>query len=136
MNKKNIILILFSIIGILSSNGERIIKTSFLSKAELDSIPIRVYGLIPIWTKSKLNVYINNKLYKKSIYPINDFLYLPDSLEPNDKIKVKILRDEIFKSKTYKFKYSHSHNKVIKIKLKHHIHLFQRKRRGCGGNFW
>ena len=88
-------------------------------------------------SRAKMDIYVNDSLYKKSAYEKNGLIFLPDSIKPDDIIKVKILKSESFKAKTYKFTYSNTSNIIITIKGKDPIRLFKRRHiSGCPSNFW
>lgn len=87
-----------------------------------------------------LTIFINKKLYRSDIYDEGSFIYLPDSIKPEDKIKVIVKRDgsgrkwtnEIVKNKVYNFRYMNAQEILIKITYKKELRLFKRRSRAGG----
>lgn len=85
-------------------------------------------------------IFINKKLFRSDIYDEVDFIYLPDSIKPNDKIKVVVKRDgsgrkwtnEIVKNRTYIFCYKNAKDILIKITYKKELKLLKRRARMGG----
>jgi len=85
-------------------------------------------------------IFINNKLYRSNIYDEVDFIYLPDSIKADDKIKVVVKPDgtgkkwtnDIVKNQTYNFHYKDAQEILIKITYKKELKLFKRRRRSGG----
>ena len=71
-------------------------------------------------------------MYKSDVFPENEFIYIPDTLKPNDKIKVTVKpvkwQSIKAKSKEYKFKYYESEKIIVKIIYKKRIHLIRMRR--------
>ncbi len=108
-----------------------------VSQQVTDSTGIKTVYKRPTRSRHQITIYINNVLYKKSVYPKNGFLYLPDTIKPDDQIKIKIFSNKVIKSKTYHFNYSEAETIIIKITGKRPLRLFRRKHvMGCPSNFW
>jgi hypothetical protein len=103
-----------------------------------DSLGVKtVYKKVTSRTRHQINIYVNNELVYESVYPVQEFIYLPDSLKPNDKIKVTVTAPHIIKTKTYRFSYSEAQTFTIKIKGRNNLRLFKRRYRiGCPSQFW
>ena len=105
-----------------SSKGDQQIANCNFKK-EFDSTGIRViYEKKDLRTLHRfiINIYINKSLYKSDVFPNNEFIYIPDTLKPNDKIKITVnpikWASRKAKSKVYKFKYNESEKIIMKIK--------------------
>jgi hypothetical protein len=92
-----------------------------------------------------INIFINKVLYKSDIYPENGYIYIPDTLKQNDKIKItdklsgsgQRWTNQIVKRKSYTFNYSESDEVYIEIKYKKGFNLFRRKPCDiCPANFY
>ncbi|WP_018342934.1 hypothetical protein [Cytophaga aurantiaca] len=118
--------------------SQRIIPQTVQLSEDTDSTEIKTtFKGRPIRSRVKINIYINDTLYKQYAYPEQGYLYLPDSLKAHDKIKVKILGNKLYKSKTYKFKFAHVDKITVIIAGKSPIHLFKRRTIvGAMGDFW
>jgi hypothetical protein len=134
MNLRTTVLIAFFILSAMIKSNAGIYL-----KLEGDSISIKtiiVPKRMPCRSKAIFNIYINNHFYKKTTSSIDGFIYLPDSLRSNDKIKIEIIRHAEIKSKIYNLKYSQVRNQSLKIRVKKPYRPFSKKHYGCGGNFW
>jgi len=88
-------------------------------------------------SRHQINIYINDTLYESAAYPKNGYLYLPDTIQVNDKIKIKIFANKTVKARTYKFNYTDISDITIKIVGKKPIRIFKRRTYvGCPANFW
>ncbi len=104
-----------------------------------DSVGVQIlYKKVSSRTRHHIDIYVNNEFIKTYYYPRNGFIYLPDSLKPDDKIKVKVIANKAnIKTKTYRFKYSKSATFIIKITKKRELRLSKRRNYvGCPANFW
>lgn len=121
--------------------------TSENFKQELDSTGIKVvYDKKDLRRRHRytMKIFINKEVYESDAYPENGFIYIPDTLKPNSKIKVVITPDalaikwtnQIVKSKIYKFNYSESEKVTIKIKYKKGFNLFRTKPNRNAPNFY
>lgn len=103
-----------------------------------DSTAIKTtYKGRPARTRVTINIYINNTFYKEVTFFHQQYIYLPDSIKPNDKIKIMVVKNDLYKSKTYTFKYSHANDITIAIVGKKPIRFFKRRHViGAMGDFW
>ena len=104
-----------------------------------DSVKVKiVYKNISNRIRHEITIYENNELIYESFYPVEGIIYLPDSLKPNDKIKVKVnAPNKAIITKTYRFRYSEAETYTIKIVGKNEFKLFKRPYvMGCPSNFW
>ncbi|WP_018342935.1 hypothetical protein [Cytophaga aurantiaca] len=93
-----------------------------------------------------LDIFINNTLYKSgaNLDDGTGFIWLPDSLKENDKIRI-VIKDygdnrgsyKIHR-KEYHFNYKESEKITVKIKFhkRSEIHLFKKRRRSTGGVYY
>jgi hypothetical protein len=97
----------------------------------------------------KLNVFINNKIYRSGISPDKGLVYLPDSIQPNDEIKIIVLKTKSVvlnknkqttykvRKKTYSFLFKDSSDIIVKINNRKTIKLFKRKHTaGVAVGYW
>lgn len=107
-------------------------------------IKIKIKNKYNYYTSYSIDIFINNVLYKSgyNLGTDSDYIWLPDSLNKNDKIKVFIHHSKrksggyIFKTKkrAYIFPYKDSNKIVITITSKRKAILIKkRKRRQYGG---
>jgi hypothetical protein len=130
-----VFLLFFIALNTFSSNqSNRLQLTSYNFKQEIDSTCLKVvyynHGLRTrhIYT---INVFINKKLYKPDVYVKDGFIYIPDTLKSNDRIKTTSRAErwasQRVKRKSYNFKYSESDNITIKVVYKKGVKFLQRK---------
>lgn len=141
-----LLFILLNVYSFTTTNALKI--TSDNLKQELDSTGFKViYDKKDLRRRHRynINMFINKALYKSNVYPENGYIYIPDTLKQNDKIKITVKpsgcgqrwTNEMVKRKSYTFKYSESENVFIKIKYKKGFNLFRRKPCGiCPSNFY
>jgi hypothetical protein len=91
----------------------------------------------------ELDIFINNILYRSKIKITDGTIYLPDTIKPNDNIKVivkhtkikMLMRNKIdvytTRYRKYNFYFSESDNTTIKISYKKHLSI--RKKRKLAG---
>ncbi|HSY60501.1 MAG TPA: hypothetical protein VK796_01445 [Cytophaga sp.] len=88
-----------------------------------------------------LDIFINNTLYKSgaNLDDGTGFIWLPDSLKENDKIRIVVKEYDAYRykihRKEYHFNYMDSEKIIIKIKLhkKSELHFFKRRKRTTAG---
>jgi hypothetical protein len=91
-----------------------------------------------------ISIYIDDKLYQSNIDIRNGYIYLPDTIKNNQKIKIVVHKYIItrhlkkpfyIKPKLYIFTFDQSDKIVVKIKYKKQFTLFRKRIRSYGGTF-
>jgi hypothetical protein len=135
----SVVLFIKSFLATQPSNASEISSPAITQQSiNTDSNKVKaVFKKKMMRSRIQIVIYINDSLYQTSAYPQNGYLYLPDAIKANDKIKVKIFANKYFKARTYKFNYSNAENITIKIVSKKPIRLFKRRYAiGCPAEFW
>mgnify|MGYP000962642155 FL=1 len=96
-----------------------------------------------------MTVFINNKIYRSEISPDKSFLYLPDTIQPNDEIKIIVLKTKSnvlnrnklttykVRQKTYSFLYKETPDISIIINNRKQFKIFKRKTNtGVAVGYW
>lgn len=114
---------------------------------QLDSVCLKViYNKKDLRSRHRyiITIFFNKVLYISDAYPDNGCIYIPDTLKPNDKIKIKIKpngsgqrwTNQIVKSKVFRFNYSESEKTILKITYKNGVNLFRMNPKRYPPNFW
>lgn len=122
-------------------------QTSFTqSTIEKDSIGIKskFINKPTINSDYAISIYIDNVLYKSNVTIRDGYLYLPDTIKNDQKIKIIVYKHFITrhnkkpyftKPKLYIFNFDQSDKIVVKIKYKKQFTLFRKRIRSYGGTF-
>jgi hypothetical protein len=120
-----------------------------LTSSDSTSVEVKFKNHPYLPANYKVRIFINNKIYKSDISPDKGFLYLPDTIQPNDEIKVIVLKTKSnvlnrnklttykVRQKTYTFLYKETPDISIKINNRKQFKIFKRKSNtGVAVGYW